>query len=102
MKNSTLLMLTFIGVLGGLVLLVLNLIPADTTPMIGGYIKPGDVRGAAVEHGGLLYTLNFEQQNTLLRLLNRSVPVSKTESESLSPPPPISKILLYLFQNRPV
>jgi hypothetical protein len=33
-------------------------------------LSPNDIRGMAVESNGLLYTLNFEQQNHVVNALN--------------------------------
>lgn len=65
------------------------------------YISPNDVRGMAVEHNNMLYTLNFEQQNALVDIFNRAIPVSKeivdarkTNSANL---PEVKKIIIYRF-----
>ena len=39
------------------------------------YLSPNEVRGMATEHNKLLYTLNFEQQNRAVILLNRAIRV---------------------------
>src|SRR4051812_45576271 len=63
------------------------------------YISPSEVRGMAVQHDKLLYTLNFEQQNALVEIFNRSIPISKADVESRKNEAPkasgISKIIIY-------
>lgn len=65
------------------------------------YISPNDVRGIAVEHHQKLYTLNFAQQNELVEILNRSIPVGQELVESrkadISDAPEIEKIIIYRF-----
>lgn len=65
------------------------------------YISPNDVRGIAVEHNHKLYTLNFAQQNELVDILNRSIPVGQELVEkrktTLKDAPEIEKIIVYRF-----
>lgn len=65
------------------------------------YISPSEVRGMAVMHDQKLYTLNFDQQNTLVEIFNRSIPVSKEKLEnrmkSLSNNSEVQKIIIYRF-----
>lgn len=51
--------------------------------------SPNNIRGVAVEIDGLLYTLNFEQQNALIKRLNEEV--------ETPPSPDIKKIIIYQF-----
>lgn len=85
-------------VLGGmLVLFSLNLLRIfGDNPHSPTYIRHNDVRGIAVRHEGLLYTLNFRQQNDVIDLLNRSVllrelPTGQREDS------PIEQIIIYRF-----
>ena len=65
------------------------------------YISPNDVRGIAVEHNGLLYTLNFEQQNKLVDIFNRAIPLSKEAADTRKVPSTktadVQKIIVYRF-----
>lgn len=65
------------------------------------FISPSEVRGMAVQHDKLLYTLNFEQQNVLVEIFNRSIPITKADVESRKNHAPktsgISKIIIYRF-----
>lgn len=67
------------------------------------YISPNDVRGIAVEHDGLLYTLNFEQQNALIDIFNRTLPLSKESFEKRKIDNPLSNIaniIVYPFHEK--
>lgn len=65
------------------------------------YISPNDVRGMAVEHDGHLYTLNFQQQNQLIDIFNRSkvIVASDMANRKITPEkvPAIQKIIIYRF-----
>jgi hypothetical protein len=65
------------------------------------YLSPNDVRGIAVEHNDMLYTLNFDQQNTLVDIFNRAIPVTKESAETRkvkdAPPSEVKKIVIYRF-----
>lgn len=65
------------------------------------YLSPNDVRGIAVQHNNKLYTLNFAQQNELVDVLNRSIPVGHELIEKrkvhLQNPPEVQKIIIYRF-----
>lgn len=64
------------------------------------YISPNDVRGMAVEHKGKLFTLNFQQQNELVDIFNRSIPIEKKAIDGRTtsgPSPEVTKIVIYRF-----
>lgn len=64
------------------------------------YISPSDVRGIAVQHDGKLYTLNFSQQNTMVDIFNRMIPVKKElvfERQVKTTRPEVQKIIIYRF-----
>lgn len=65
------------------------------------YISSSEVRGIAVQHNQLLYTLNFEQQNAMVDIFNRAIPVSKESladrMKLLSDNPEVQKIIIYRF-----
>ena len=64
------------------------------------YLDHNDVRGVAVVYRELPYTLNFEQQNSLIDLINRSTPV-KEASKQEHTKPDITKIIVYRFGDTP-
>ncbi len=101
MDNRWLIPLTIICIIGLLALLLLKFIPITQTQSVSppSHIKNIDVRGMAVEHKGLLYTLNFDQQNQFLKYLNSSLPVSKTDYQNINETLPFSKILIYTFNS---
>lgn len=65
------------------------------------HISPNDVRGIAIEHNHKLYTLNFEQQNALVEIFNRSIPVGKELVDkrkiAVSNAPQVEKMVVYRF-----
>jgi hypothetical protein len=61
------------------------------------YLKFNHVRGMAVRHKQLLYTLNFDQQNDVIQFLNRSVRLEAIKTEGQIKPE-IDKIIVYLFE----
>lgn len=90
-----------ITVLGGFGIILMMNIAALFGFIPPKYISPNDVRGIAVEHNKLLYTLNFEQQHALIDIFNRAIPVTKADVEprkiALKDPPQIQKIIIYRF-----
>lgn len=65
------------------------------------YISPSEVRGMAVQHDKLLYTLNFEQQNALVEIFNRAIPVTQADIDARKTEAPkvvdVPKIIIYRF-----
>lgn len=94
------LIMTF-AVLGAFAVILLMNMAALVGIVPSRYISPNDVRGIAVEHNGLLYTLNFEQQNELVDIFNRAIPLSKESAESrkaaTEKPSEVQKIIVYRF-----
>lgn len=96
-KRFTLIMTSAV-LLGSAVLILMNvaallgLVPAR-------YISHNDVKGIAIEYNHILYTLNFEQQNALVDIFNRAVPVAKelVEKRKAALTPEIEKIVIYRF-----
>lgn len=100
MNNRTLFYLTAIVLISMAALLTLNLSSIlRGEPLTQDYIRRNHVRGMAVEHHQLLYTLNFQQQNDILDILNRAIRV--TEIKGKREEPLIEKIVIYQFDNQP-
>jgi len=101
MKNTRLTIIMTIAVLAGFAVILLM----NAASLIGiapsKYIAPNDVKGMAVEHNGLLYTLNFSQQNRLVDVFNRATSVTPNDATArklhVSHPPEITKIVIYRF-----
>jgi hypothetical protein len=99
MNNTTLYVLTGLVLVSMAILLGLNLtniLKGNTSSQT--YIKLNDVRGVAVEHNKLPYTLNFEQQVDVINLLNRSVKIAEITREGSRQKPNIDKIIIYRFE----
>ena len=97
--NITLIMTA--AVLAGFAIILFMNVAALLGVVPSRYITPNDVRGMAVEHNHLLYTLNFEQQNALIDIFNRAIPVGKDlvdkRKVKMKNTPDIQKIIVYLF-----
>lgn len=98
MSNRLLLFMTALVLVGMATLLALNLnsiftgIPGLSTS----YLDHNDVKGMAVEHNKMLYTLNFTQQNDIIDILNRSVKLSEIEPGPRQRPT-IEHLTIYRF-----
>jgi hypothetical protein len=69
-------------------------------PISQTYLKYNDVRGMAVSHNQLLYTLNFKQQNTVIEILNKAVRVVGVKPGKHQKPN-FDKIVVYQFNHQP-
>ena len=105
MNKSTLgLRLTFIMttlVLGCFVILLVMNTTALMDIVPSHYIAPNDVRGMAVLHKDKPYTLNFEQQNAMIKIFNSAIPVGKelvtNYKVNVLNAPDIQKVIIYRF-----
>ena len=98
MNNTTLTYLLVFGIIGMVLIVVLNFTGISQNSITTEkYINPNQVRGIDVVHAGKLWTLNFDQQNKLLSLLNGSSPI---EGHFNPQKFDFEKIIVYLF-NRP-
>lgn len=101
MNNRTLVYLTGFVILGMVVLLGLNM-----TNLLKGqsktqtYLKYNHVRGMAIDHQKLLYTLNFQQQNEVIDILNESVRVVGVKPGKRKKPD-FEKVIVYQFDGKP-
>lgn len=100
MSSRNTLLMTLAVVIGFGIIILMNVANMLTFSKAK-YISSSEVRGMAVQHNQLLYTLNFEQQNTVVDIFNRAIPVSKEVAEgrmkSLKDNPEIQKIIIYRF-----
>lgn len=100
MSNRLLVYLTSLVIAGMIVLLSLNL-----TSIFSGkarnqtYLRYNEVRGMAVKHNNLLYTLNFDQQNQVIDILNHSVRVLGVKPGKRQPPK-IETMIVYQFDDK--
>ncbi|WP_068468089.1 hypothetical protein [Candidatus Protochlamydia phocaeensis] len=101
MTNRTLIYLTILVLVSMGVLFTLNMTAILTgKPEEETYLKYNQVRGMAVGHHKLLYTLNFKQQNDVIDILNRSVRVMGVKPGKRQKPN-IEKIVIYQFNDQP-
>lgn len=85
--------------IGFALLFALNLFPYIWTPNPSTFINQDAVSGMAVEHNGLLYTLNFEQQKETIAILNRSIPVGPVQATPQDAPLDIQRIVIYRYDD---
>lgn len=101
MSNRTLIYMTGLVLLGMGILFALNLgqiligSPPNQT-----YLKYNEVRGIAVKHRQLLYTLNFAQQNSTIDILNQSLLLAEVKPGTTQPVD-IEQIIIYQFEGKP-
>ena len=101
MNNRTLVYSTSLVILGMLILLGLNMTSIMSgSPENEKYLRYNHVRGMAVNHNQVLYTLNFNQQNKLIEILNRSVRVVGVKPDKREKPA-IEQIIIYQFDGKP-
>lgn len=79
---------------------LLNVIPLFWGPNLNTYIRHEEVRGMAVVHNNLPFTLNFDQQKKVIDILNRAILVGDPKSESGDPLLGFQSIVIYRF-NQP-
>jgi hypothetical protein len=99
-QNKNVMIMTFVVLAAMGILLAFNLQQVISKPQQAKYIGFNEVRGMAIEHKGLLYTLNFDQQNKTIENLNLAIPVGKTAIGPSEEPLNFSKLVIYRF-NKP-
>jgi hypothetical protein len=101
MSNRTLIYSTLFVILGMVILLALNMTSILTgEPINQTYLKYNNVRGMAIRHDQLLYTLNFQQQNSVIELLNKSILLTK-ETPANGEKANFDRIIVYQFNGKP-
>lgn len=64
-----------------------------------GFLIPNEIKGSAIEHEGLLYTLNFKQQNSVIFIINAAEPLEKSDQPKAPGFPAFfTKLIFYRFQ----
>ena len=99
-SNKAVLWMTFAVILGMVVLLVVNMVQILSNPKKGKYLPFNEVKGMAINHKGLLYTLNFDQQNSVIDYLNLSLPVGEAALKYNAGPLDFTQLVVYRF-NKP-
>ncbi|MFI0435811.1 MAG: hypothetical protein ACH350_08845 [Parachlamydiaceae bacterium] len=101
MNNRTLFLMTLLVIVCMLILFGLNMTSLLTgQPPNQTYLKFNHVKGMAVDHNQMLYTLNFEEQNKVIDILNSAVIINEIKSNERIAPK-IEKIVIYQFENKP-
>ena len=97
MSNNTLIYLLIFAVTVMLALVGLNTIGYWDSPLSQTYLDKNDVRGIEIEYNKKLWTLNFEQQNKVIDILNSSIATNEYFSPEKSN---FDKLIIYHF-NKP-
>lgn len=101
MTNRTLVILTIAVIVAMLLLFGIQLSSLSRSPAQDpSLFKRQLVRGIAVSRQELLYTLNFDQQQEVIDLLNRSVRVIGIKPGKRQKPN-IDRIIIYQFDSQP-
>lgn len=78
MSNQTVVWMTIAVLASMAILFALNLNEIlSGKPPSQTYLQFNDVRGMAVKHDGVLYTLNFDQQKRMIEMINQSDKVER-------------------------
>ena len=83
------------GALLALLLYLIALAPLLEKAPASAVLAYNDVKGMAVESEGMLYTLNFKQQNRIVAALNKQEEI--LEIEGCVRPLPLDKLVIYRF-----
>ena len=101
MSNRTLTFLTALVIVAMVALFALNVTSILTgQPANQTYIRYDEVQGMAIEHNKLLYTLNFEQQNEIITILNSGAAVREIRAGERVHPG-IQKLIIYPLEGKP-
>lgn len=101
MSNRTLFFLTALVILSMIALLAFNMKSILTgEPPNETYLKYNNIRGMAISHNQMLYTLDFKQQNAIASILNFAVPVNELKTGKRQAPN-FDKLIVYQFEGEP-
>lgn len=103
MSNKTLSILLVLSISLMGVLFLLNLSNGFGAPHSEKFFSLNGVQGVSIDHKGKEYTFNFQQQNTLLRLLNQSVSIPKEEAQTVNKVSlPYGSLTIFRFGKPPI
>lgn len=97
MKNRTIYYLAGIALLTIGILFLFNLSSMFINPFPEHYIGHNRIKGMAIQHDGILFTLNFSQQNEAVDLINQAVTTSATDSFKQQSQQDFQKLVIYRF-----
>lgn len=100
MSDRSLNIFTVIIVACIFILLAVNYLPSFATRIKDPFLTNNGVEGVEVFHATLPYTLNFDQQNYLIDVINNSERIGKELIKKDTSQIPFTKILIYQF-NKP-
>jgi hypothetical protein len=91
-----------LGVVGLLAVILLNIFPFFWTANPAKFIEQDHVRGMALIHDGLPYTLNFDQQKKSIDILNRAIPVGTYHPTAADPAIDFTSLEIYPFEGETI
>lgn len=97
MTNTTLVAMTSLVIVAIGTLLAINFIPKASLEVTEKGLPPLEVRGMAVVHKGIPFTLNFEQQQLAANALLKADKVEKSKYPEIKRPLNFDKIIIYRF-----
>ncbi len=90
--------LTTLMLVGIAILFIVNLFPMLGGPAVAtNRLSPGEIRGMALMHDQLPWTLNFEQQNDVVSYLNTAIPIGKEKANIDQEKLPFTTLVIYFF-----
>lgn len=97
MTNTTLITMTSLVIVAIGTLLAINFVPKASLEVTETGLPPLEVRGIAVVHKGIPFTLNFEQQKLAADALLKANQVDKAKYPEVKRPLNFDKIIIYRF-----
>ncbi len=97
MSNQTLLALIFVVVCAIGALFMINMGPTIFNAVSDLTIPPSHVRGSAIQRNQVLYTLNYNQQNAVIEIINHAIPLKEGGAKKSKTPPGFEKLIIYRF-----
>lgn len=98
MSNKSLNIFTVVIICCILVLLIVNYMPTTVKAVEDPFLTNNGVKGVEIFHDNLPYTLNFDQQNFLIDVLNRSERIGDELIKKDVTQIPFTKIIVYQFE----
>lgn len=97
MDSRSLTLMTIAVVVGVVLLLALNFTRFFTESGTGPYLSRVEIKGISIVRDNQEYPLSYEQQNTLVNLVNKALLVKKEDIAEAGTPPDFTKIIVNRF-----
>lgn len=97
MSNRNLVFMTILVLVCMGAMLILNITSVFSRSAGEKYLSYNGVRGMAIEHNKILYTLSFDQQNKMIEHINLSLAIGGNAAKYDKSTLDFEKIIIYLF-----